>query len=117
MNPLTESRRTVAAALAGIGVTVHDQPPGNLVAPCVVLLPGGPWIAARGHVTLDIVAYANPAAGNDQALNRLEDTVYDIREALFAAGMAAGDTETPRLDNTAGVLSATTPITIRTTCH
>ena len=43
--------------------------------------------------------------------------MFNIREALFAAGLAAGDTLSPQLEATAGVLSATTPITLRTTCR
>jgi hypothetical protein len=117
MNPLTETRTRVAEALSGLTVPVFDQPPtGPLTPPCVVINPGGPWVAHRGHVTLEIVAHANTAAGNEHGLNRLEETVYEIREALFAAGLPVGDTDQPTVNET-GQVSTRTPITVRTTCR
>jgi hypothetical protein len=117
MTALGDARGAVAAALAGLQVPVHEQPPQTVQPPCVVVLPGSPWIAPRGHVTLDVVAYANPAGGNATALTVLEQLVENIRAALYAAGLAPGDTDTPRTEIDAGVLSARTPTTLRTTCH
>lgn len=116
-SPLTASRERVAAALAGISVTVHDQPPATPVPPCVVLLPGNPWIQPKGHVTWDVVCQANPAGGNSTALDRLEALVHEVREALYAAALAAGNVEPPRADPTGGVLSASMPVTLRVSCH
>jgi hypothetical protein len=96
---------------------VFDQPPQALQPPCVVLLPGSPWITPRGAVHLDVVAYANPAAGNASALTRLEELVEAVRGGLFANGLAPGDTDQPTTGPDAGVLSARTPTTVRTTCH
>lgn len=107
----------MGAALAGVGVPVHINPPQALQPPCVVLQPGSPWIRPRGQVTIDVVAFANPAGGTSSALDRLETLVENIRGGLFAAGLAPGDTEPPRTETDAGVLSATTPTTLRTTCH
>lgn len=117
MSALSRAREAVALALADIGVPVHDQPPQSLQPPCVVLLPGDPWITPRGAVHLEAAAYTNPAAGNAAALTRLEDIVEAIREALWAAGLAPGDTGAPVPDPEAGTLSARTPVTLRTTCH
>jgi len=109
-------KAALAATLNGMGVPVFDQPPGSLQPPCVVLLPGQPWIVPRGQVTLDVVAYANPAAGNQTALTRLEELVEGVRGALWDHGLAPGETGRPESDPEAGTLSATTPVTIPTVC-
>ena len=117
MSALSAARETVAAALAGVGVPVFDQPPASLQPPCVVLIPGSPWIRPRGDVTLEIVAHANPASGNTHALTDLEDLVEAVRNSLWAAGLAAGDTDPPEVNPDAGAITARTPITVRTKCH
>jgi len=114
---LGDARTHVAAALAGVGVPVHDQPPQTVSPPCVVVIPGSPWIAPRGHVRLDVVAYANPAGGNASALTALEGLVEAVRAGLNAAQIVYGDTDPPEVEAQAGVLSALTPATIRTACH
>ena len=65
---------------------------------------------------MEVVAYANPVGGAD-ALTALENLVESVRGALFASGLAPGDTDQPTVDAEANALSARTPITIRTTCH
>jgi hypothetical protein len=50
-------------------------------------------------------------------LDRLEQLVHAVREALFAASLAAGDVEPPRTETTAGVLSCTMPVTFRISCY
>jgi len=117
VSALGGARLAVAAALADVGVPVFDQPPGSLQPPCVVLLPGQPWIASRGHVTLDVVAYANPAGGNSTSLTVLEDIIEAVREALARAVLPYGETDPPTFDPDAGALSARTPVTLRTTCY
>jgi hypothetical protein len=116
VSALGDARAKVVAALASVGVPVFGQPPGALQPPAVVLLPGGPWIAPRGQVTLEVVCYANPAAGNTSALTQLEDMVEAVRGALWAAGLAPGDTDRPVTDSEAGALSALTAVTLRTAC-
>jgi hypothetical protein len=117
MTALGDARGQVAGALAALDVPVFDQPPGNLQPPCVVVLPGSPWIAIRGRVTLDVVAYANPASGNDTALTALEGIVESVRAGLNAAQISYGDTDPPTFDPDAGWLSARTPVNLRTTCQ
>ena len=107
----------MAAALAGVGVPVFDQPPGAFQPPCLVLVPGRPWIVPRGAVNLEIVAHANPASGNTNALTDLEDLVEAVRNGLFAAGLAPGDTDPPEVNPDAGTIAARTPVTVRTECH
>lgn len=116
MSALSDARTAVEAALAGIGVPVHVVPPGALRAPCVVLEAGSPWIEPRGHVHLELVAYASPAGGNLSALDRLENLIEAIRNALWAAGLAPGDTAQPVAESDNGSLSASTSVIVRTTC-
>lgn len=121
-NPLTDARTAVAAALAHMadldGVPVHDFPPAGTVAtPCVVLWPGEPWLVPRGHVNIDVTAYAGTAAGNGAALARLEDMISVIRAALFAAALSAGDVSAPRYVAEAGHVHATIPVRLRTSCN
>lgn len=116
MTALGDARAAVAAALASSGVPVHDQPPQALQAPCIAVLPGSPWIEPRGHVNLDVVAYANPAAGNSAALTKLEELVEAVRAGLNSAAIRYGNTEPPTTEIDAGVLSARTPTTYRADC-
>ena len=60
---LGEARTAVDAALASVGVPVYAQPPQTVTAPCVVLVPGSPWITRRGHVTIDVWLTPTPRAG------------------------------------------------------
>jgi len=113
---LGDARIAVAAALADVGVPVHPAPPQALQPPCVVLLPGSPWIEPRGHVNLDVVVYANPSGGNASAIAVLEQIVERVRAALHAATIVYGNTEPPATELEAGVLSARTPTRTRTTC-
>jgi hypothetical protein len=121
VNPLTGARAVIAAALAQssdlAGVPVHDFPPATIAGACVVLWPGEPWLVPRGHVTIDVTAYAATAAGNSNALSRLEDLVTGIRSALFAAALSAGDVSAPRYVAEAGHVHATIPVRIRTSCN
>ena len=113
-NPLTAARTRVAEALTTVTVPVHDQPPGSSpTSPCVVLYPGDPWIRPTGHVTLNIVCYANPAGGNGAALDRLEAVILEVWQALSADGLAAGEVSAPRPESQTGVISASMPITLR----
>jgi pimeloyl-ACP methyl ester carboxylesterase len=117
MTALGDARAKVAAALVTVGVPVFAQPPGSLQPPCIVLIPGSPWIAPRGRVTLDVVAYANPAGGNSTALDKLEDLVERLRFDLAVAELPYGDTDPPTFDPDSGWLSARTATNLRTTCN
>ena len=117
-SPLTAARTRVADALTGVGVPVFDQPPGSPPQPPhVLIVPGNPWIAPGGHVTLEVVCVANPAGGNAAALDRLEQLVHAVREALYAGQLAAGTVDPPTVDSTAGVLSCSMPVILRVSCH
>lgn len=117
MNALTEAREAVegalSAATADSGVKVHTLPPTAVQPPCVVILPGSPWITPRGHVSLEVTAYANAAQGQGSGIARLEELVTFVRDALNSAGLPTGDVDAPINDTNAGVLSAAMPITVR----
>ena len=112
-----EVKNALTPTLNGLGVPVFDQPPGSIQPPCVVIVPGRPWIAPRGAVNLEIVAYSNPAAGNTHALTDLEGMVEAVRDGLWVHGLAPGDTDPPEVNPDAGLISARTPVTLRTACH
>jgi hypothetical protein len=113
---LGRARGVVAGALTDLGVPVHDQPPDTLQPPCVVVLPGGPWLDAAGHAALEVVAYANPAGGNSSALTKLEELIEAVRGALRAGGIGVHDTDRPQANPDGGVLSATTHVTLMVRC-
>jgi hypothetical protein len=110
------ARSRVAGALTDLGVPVHPQPPNNAQPPYVVIQPGGPWLDAAGHTTLEVTSHVNPAAGNEAALNNLEELVEAVRAALRGASIGVHDTDRPRADTDGGVFSATTYVTLNVRC-
>lgn len=108
--PLTQARQKVADALADVTVPVLPHMPRAAPPPCVIVTPGNPWVEVRGTVTFDVIVVA-AAYGWTQ----LEDTVAEVRDALWAAGIAPGPTNQPTSD--ASTVSASTPVTLRTSCH
>jgi len=113
MNPLQEAREAVGAALGPVSVPVHTFPPTSVSAPCVVLLPGSPWITPRGQVAMEVTCFASLALGNGPAQVRLEDLATEVGDALKAGGIPHGDLTPPIADTTAGLLSATYSVTLR----
>ena len=41
--PLAGVRAHIATALAGLGITVHTYPEGQVQPPCILLMPGSPY--------------------------------------------------------------------------
>lgn len=117
MNGLTEARSRLADALAGIGVAVHWAAPSTLTPPCVVVLPGNPWIRPMGSVALEVDCHTATAAGNAEALAALEQIVSNVRAALYVAGLSPGEVAPPEVNSDAHTLHAVIPVTIRTDCY
>lgn len=109
---LTQARLVLAEALAGLGIPVHAGEAATAAPPCVLVVPSGPWVTPRGHTTWDVVAVVSAATG----WASLEPHVEAIRAALWAAGLAPGDTDQPITDNDVGTISARTEVSLRTTC-
>lgn len=111
-NPYAQARADAAAALAGVGVTVHAYDPGAISPPCIVLRPGQPWKTARGHVTLDVDCYAN-GVDNTAALQRLEQLLWDCEQAAAAAKFSWSEATSPQAESTTQTARATFSITLR----
>lgn len=113
MNPIGTARETVAAALAGVGATVHTYPPGAISGPCVVLVNGSPALTARGHVTLE--AHITGTLGGDHpaTIAALEQLAYDTQQALAGANLGWADLDGPTVDTTSQAITYRLPITLR----
>jgi hypothetical protein len=113
MNPLTDARGIVAAALAGVGVPVQPLQPQTGTLPAVTLVPGAPWYDQRGRVALDVVARVSAAAGPD-ALTGLEDLMWKVREAIATdARIAWEGVNPPELVNDNTIIAASVPVSVR----
>lgn len=78
--PTTLARQHVAAALTGLGVPVHPEPPETVAGVCIVLVPGEPWAVRRGlagswTVVVDVVILV-PIQGGRTMLARLESLAH-----------------------------------------
>lgn len=100
MNPLTESREALAAALTPLGVTIYGAPPESVTPPAAVLLPGNPWWSQETwgsiRVTWRMTLMATMQGANAAALGRLEQLVWDANAALEAVAVVGVATE-PRI--------------------
>lgn len=95
---LTDARQTLATALEGQGYLVFDYVAENPVVPCIVLVPGEPYldnttIGNRFNVTFEatlMVAYID----NQAALINLEALIETFLDAL-PQGVAFGSFSRP----------------------
>ena len=87
MANLATYRSTLAATLAAAGRVVYSFPNENITPPCIVLVPGSPYITvtaiggARCHVRFDITAIVN-AADNQAALANIETLIFSVTDLL-----------------------------------
>jgi hypothetical protein len=84
---LATYRSTLAATLAAAGRVVYSFPNENITPPCIVLVPGSPYITvtaiggARCHVRFDITVIVN-AADNQAALANIETLIFSVTDLL-----------------------------------
>jgi hypothetical protein len=87
MPNLATYRSTLAATLAAAGRVVYSYPNENITPPCIVLVPGSPYITvtaiggARCHVRFDITVIVN-AADNQAALANIETLIFSVTDLL-----------------------------------
>lgn len=87
MGNLATYRSTLAATLAAAGRVVYSFPNENITPPCIVLVPGSPYITvtaiggARCHVRFDITVIVN-AADNQAALANIETLIFSVTDLL-----------------------------------
>lgn len=122
---LEQSREDLAAAIRarmqldfGELVTVYGATPDVLVLPCVTVHPGLSWIGHR-TVELGVTVSLSPASGdhsrakNVEALRTLETILLSVRAAITEHRGAVEPTPAPQSDHETGIVSATTPVTLR----
>jgi hypothetical protein len=87
MPNLATYRSTLAATLAAAGRVVYSYPNENITPPCIVLVPGSPYITvtaiggSRCHVRFDITVIVN-AADNQAALANIETLIFSVTDLL-----------------------------------
>ena len=87
MANLATYRSTLAATLAAAGRVVYSFPNENITPPCIVLVPGSPYITvtaiggARCHVRFEITVIVN-AADNQAALANIETLIFSVTDLL-----------------------------------
>ena len=87
MANLATYRSTLAATLAAAGRVVYSFPNENITPPCIVLVPGSPYITvtaiggSRCHVRFDITVIVN-AADNQAALANIETLIFSVTDLL-----------------------------------
>jgi hypothetical protein len=100
VNPLTEAREALAAALEPLGVTIYGAPPEVVTPPAAVITPGSPWWeqATFGSVRVlwTVTLMATQQGANAAALVRLESLLWDAVAALEPIALL-GTATTPRL--------------------
>jgi hypothetical protein len=84
---LATYRSNLATTLAAAGRVVYSFPNENITPPCIVLVPGSPYITAtaiggaRFHVRFDITVIVN-AADNQAALANIETLIFSVTDLL-----------------------------------
>lgn len=105
---IAEVRAHIASALSGVGVPVHTYPPGSVQPPCVLLMPGSPYLqpgAAWGSVNVgvNVRVVANDAYGPDGVAS-LDELLEAVLDALVAAeGVNVDSVSEPFADTEQGV--------------
>lgn len=113
MSALTEVRAHVAAALAGLDVSVHTWPPAAVSPPCVVLVAGSPYLDpgtgwGSATVGLDVRIMVGSASGA-AAAERLDLLIDAAVAALLAAQVQVLSVSPPTADPDSATLVVDIP--------
>jgi len=82
---LTTTRQELAAALQNAGYSLYAYPSETMIAPCVVLVPGEPYVMwetptrRRANFQITLVVVLND---NQAALTNLETMIDELSEIL-----------------------------------
>ena len=111
--PLAGVRAAIATALSGLGVPVHTYPPGTVSPPCVLLVPGSPYLDpgtgwGTSEVGIDVRIVVNASAGPD-AMERLDALVDAAVAALVTAKVGVQSVGAPTTSDDSGVVVADIP--------
>jgi hypothetical protein len=104
----------VAAALAGVGVPVHEYPPASAQPPAVAIIPGEPYLEGlalhRDTATVRLIAQCITA---DTAPRAMDDLIWAVHKALTDAGWPPdAPVPPPRHDSSTGTLITRIPVTL-----
>jgi len=115
VSALAGVRAYVAAALSGVDVSVHTYPPATVSPPCVVLVPGSPYLDpgtgwGSATVALDVRIMVNSAAGATSA-QRMDDLIDTVVAALLAAQVQVQSVPPPTADPDSSTLVVDIPTT------
>ena len=116
MGDITDARTAIKTALEATGYIVYAYPAENMTTPCIVLVPGSPYIeiksigsSPRLGVTLCVAANDNQAA-----LVNLETMIETVLSNL-PSGIGIGDFTQPKISQVGPTDLLTTDITIDVT--
>lgn len=115
MGAISDVRAHVASALSGLDVTVHGRTPSTVAPPCVVLVPGSPYVepgASWGtrDVSLTVRIVVNAASGVSSA-DRMDDLIDAVVDALAVADVQVGSVPAPDMQEDPAVLTVDIPTT------
>ena len=118
---ITDARKELASALEGAGYIVFAQPKENMPVPCIVLVPGQPYlelpVTSINRLTMNFKATLMVAMiDNEAAIANLETLMSKFLDAL-PAGVQIGAFSQPGLVQNGPVdcLSTEVTLTITTT--
>ena len=116
---ITTTRQEVADALASSGYSVYAYPSETMIAPCIVMVPGSPYVvwdtAVRQSVNFQLtLVVANN--NNQAALVNLEQLITDVSD-LLPTYAALGDYTQPQITTIGSTDYLTTDITLGVTIN
>jgi hypothetical protein len=104
VNPLTEARQWLVETCRPVvapGTRIYHGMPEVPTAPCLIVEPAAPWIDSSGNtlartkVNLQVTLLFKPTAGNDEAMLKIEEHVWQLLGVLAGHGAV----EPTRLDS------------------
>ena len=116
---LTTTRQDVAEALASSGYSVYAYPSETMIAPCIVMVPGSPYVSwdtptrqsVKFQLTLVVVNNNNQAA-----LGNLEQLIEDVSD-LIPTYVELGDYTQPQITTIGSTDYLTSDITLAVTIN
>jgi hypothetical protein len=120
MGDISDARADLKTALEATGYVVYAYPAENMTTPCIVLVPGSPYIEIKsigssprlgGNFDVTLCVAAND---NQAALVNLETMIETVLGAI-PTGVGIGDFSQPKISQVGPTDLLTTDITIDVT--
>ena len=111
--PLAGVRAAIATALTGLGVSVHTYPPNSPATPCVLLVPGSPYLDpgtgwGTSEVGIDVRIMVSSASG-PKSMERLDGLVDAAVAALVTAKVGVQSISAPATSEDSAALYVDIP--------